>query len=214
MIEKEFDEMLDKIDSVNYDFVNSYFNDESDIFEMQKEIKEELSEDNDTVTGTSADDIDGTISNDELEEVNVVSNDEFTNELAETEELNTEGEKQEDSNEEPSAESESLEEELPVDKGEEAELEPNEYKNHFTSFSKTNLNKISNKRVKVYHQNNFKEKEEQIEEKKFSYNEILDRLDQERKYDLNNTNDLMKCIEKCKTSDEFFEYVESELNDK
>ena len=94
MIEKEFDEMLDEIDSVNDDFVNSYFNDESDIFEMQKEIKEELSEDNDTVTGTSADDIDGTISNDELEEVNVVSNDEFTNELAETEELNTEGEKQ------------------------------------------------------------------------------------------------------------------------
>ena len=90
------------------------------------------------------------------------------------------------------------------------------FKNRFTSFSKTNLNKISAKKVKVYHENNYEKKEEVTEEPKktFSYNKILDRLDQEKKYNLNNVNDLMKFIDKCETSDDFFAYIESEKNDK
>lgn len=166
MIEKEFDQMLEDLNSVNDEFIGDYFNDVEDT------VKEEKIEEN-------------------------------------PEELN------EESVEEATSEEDKEESEVGVKE----EEKPQVYQNHFTSFSKTNINKIGSKKIKVYHQNNFEkdEKEEPVKEepkKTFSYSEILNRLDQEKKYDLNNVNDLMKFIDKCETSEQFFDYVESERNDK
>ena len=57
----------------------------------------------------------------------------------------------------------------------------------------------------------FVAKKSEIEEKikrKFSYNDILDRLDKEKPYDLNNVDDILKLIDKCETSDDFYEEIE------
>ena len=159
MIEKEFDQMLEDLNSVNDEFIGDYFNDVEDT--VKEENPEELNEE-------------------PVEEV---------------------------------ASEEDKEEESEVEEKEEKE-KPQEYQNHFTSFSKTNINKIGSKRIKVYHQNNFEKEEKEEPKKTFSYSEILNRLDQEKKYDLNNVNDLMKFIDKCETSEQFFDYVESERNDK
>lgn len=62
----------------------------------------------------------------------------------------------------------------------------------------------------------FKESEEKEEKQKkvFSYNDILSRLDHnEKKIDINNTNDLMKLIEKTETADEFFDTIEEAMED-
>lgn len=88
------------------------------------------------------------------------------------------------------------------------------YQNRFTSFSKKNLNKINTKKIKVDRKAKFNNDKRQEEKKSFSYNDILDRLDSNRKLDINNVNDLMKIIDKCNNSNDFFEYVESEFNDK
>lgn len=62
----------------------------------------------------------------------------------------------------------------------------------------------------------FKESEEKEEKQKkvFSYNDILSRLDHnEKKIDINNTNDLIKLIEKTETADEFFDTIEEAMED-
>ena len=61
----------------------------------------------------------------------------------------------------------------------------------------------------------FKEIEEDIEEvkeekskRKFSYNDILDRLDRSKTISLDNVDDILKLIEKCDTSEEFYEEID------
>lgn len=165
MIEKEFDKMLEDLDSANDEFVNDYFNDMDDlVFEREEEPVN---------------------TEEPKEEIELAIDTKPVEEELDSEPVNTE-------NKEP------------------------EYQNRFTSFSKSNINKLGSKKIKVYHKNKFEKKEEIKEEikKPFSYNEILDRLDKEKKYDINNINDLMKLIDKCDTTDEFFNYVESETHDK
>lgn len=158
MIEKEFDQMLEDLDSANDEFVNDYFNDMSDlVFEKNEKLA-----------------------------------------------IEDEEEKKEESKEELKNEKE---EEQPTSE------ESKNYKNRFTSFSMTSMKKSLGKNIEVHRPVKVEEKEEVVDEetkKTFSYSEILNRLDQEKKYDLNNANDLMKFIDKCDTSDEFFNYIESE----
>ena len=57
------------------------------------------------------------------------------------------------------------------------------------------------------------ETEEPTKKRKFSYNDILDRLDSVKTYDLNNVDDILKLIDKCDTADEFYEEIEK-IHDK
>lgn len=184
MLEKQFDEMLEDIESANDEFVNDYFSNMDELVFDDDNLVEKEENDSELV-------------NDEEKEDNTDSVEELTDELPDTKD-----ETMPESNVELSNE----EKEEPV------------FKNRFTSFSKTNLNKTCSKKIKVYRKNKYEKKEEvkveKEEPKKFSYNKILDRLDQEKKYNLDNVNDLMKFIDKCETSDEFFDYIESETNDK
>jgi hypothetical protein len=168
MIEKEFDQMLEDLDSANDEFVNDYFNDMNDlVFEKQEKLP---------------------IDDEEEPSVEEVKE--------EVQEEKTEV------SEEPSTD-----EEMPTSE------ESKKYKNRFTSFSMTSMKKSLGKNIEVHRPVKVEEKKEEVVEepkKTFSYSEILNRLDQEKKYDLNNANDLMKFIDKCNTSDEFFEYIESE----
>lgn len=64
------------------------------------------------------------------------------------------------------------------------------------------------------------EKKEEIDNiqdktKTFSYNDILDRLDTKKQFDLNNSNDILNLIEESNSAEEFFEKIEeAENNDK
>ncbi len=194
MLEKQFDEMLEDIESANDEFVNDYFSN-----------MDELVFDDEGLTPKEEEKIEE-VSEPEKEEE---TNEEVKEEVVEEEPTKEESEEKDEPTKEEITEEESEEKEEPV------------YKNRFTSFSKSNLNKTCSKNIKVYRDNKFentkeeeKVEEEKVEPQKFSYNKILDRLDQEKKYDLNNVNDLMKFIDKCETSNEFFSYIESEANDK
>ena len=64
-------------------------------------------------------------------------------------------------------------------------------------------------------ENKIEEQLQQKEEEKsnFSYSEILSRLDNnEKNIDINDTNDLLKLIDKTATADEFFDKIEEAIN--
>ena len=94
-----------------------------------------------------------------------------------------------------------------------SEKEEPVYQNRFTSFSKSHLSKIYHKKIKVDRNAKFKSENEKTKNT-FSYNDILDRLDNKRKLDLNNVNDLMKIIDKCNNYKEFFEIADREFHGK
>lgn len=149
MIEKEFDEILEDIDSANDDFVNNYFSDESDIFDMQKDLKEE--EDLNNENNKSSEQLNN--ENNESSEQTNSENEEINNSFDSwDDELDKEIQKAQENKDVVETENDEKDNEV-TDNDElteniNEEANQKEYQNHFTSFSKTNLNKISTKKLK------------------------------------------------------------------